>query len=31
MMKKWYVLVLAALALALILGACGPAEKEAKE
>ncbi len=30
-MKKWYVLVLISLALTLILGACGPAEKEAKE
>jgi general L-amino acid transport system substrate-binding protein len=30
-MKKWYVLVLISLTLALILGACGPAEKEATE
>ncbi|MCK5008447.1 MAG: amino acid ABC transporter substrate-binding protein [Spirochaetales bacterium] len=30
-MKKWYVLVLVSLTLALILGACGPAEKEATE
>jgi general L-amino acid transport system substrate-binding protein len=31
MRKKWIVLVLAALALALVLGSCGPAEKEAEE
>ena len=30
-MKKWYVLVLVSLTLALILGACGSAEKEATE
>jgi len=30
-MKKWYVLVLVSFTLALILGACGPAEKEATE
>jgi general L-amino acid transport system substrate-binding protein len=31
MRKKWIVLVLAALALALVLGACGPGEQEAEE